>query len=93
MFLRYVKGSVVVTICVDDTGTLHARRIKAICIVVTRMITHTGAELDYWLDVVRITRGSMLRCTTAHIQVTKLYSTRLKSKHNYIIICIYSRRW
>jgi hypothetical protein len=43
-----VKGSVV-TISVDDTGNLLARRIKAIHIVVTRMTTHTGPELELGL--------------------------------------------
>jgi len=27
------------------------------------------------------------------LYIPKLYSRRLKSKHNHIIICIYSRRW
>jgi len=39
-----VKGSVV-TMSVDDTGTIRARRIEAIRIVVTRMMTHIEAEL------------------------------------------------
>jgi hypothetical protein len=86
-----VKGSVV-TMSVDDTGTRRARRIKAICIAVTRMMIHKGAELEYWLDVVRIPSGSNVdvhySTHTDHKIIQQMLEVKTQLYYIYIYIYI-----
>jgi hypothetical protein len=47
--------------CVNNTSTLHARIIKAIQTVTKGMLTHTQAELEYHLDVIKAAKGSHVK--------------------------------
>jgi len=79
--------SYVVRTSVHDTGTLCAKTVEVYRSVLKRILTHTHAELDYLLYVVRVTRRSLAKVDCGAHTLFELRDNFQRTAYFHLFYC------